>query len=243
MEPSSKRSRITDFFQKLPSNPAISMPEYPAFLRRFRPIDALRCPRSRVRPCRSSPKLQAASTDEASMPPAGDENNSTATNQRGTYKSYSLHKKLEVVAYRREHSETEASRQFGVPRSTIYGWRNLDKEPIEKSQKKGKFPMSKKGKLMKKGAGRPISYKQEIEDELITWVLRQRDLQIPVRRQDIQLKAMELISPDNPSFKASNGWMNKFMRRHSLSLRWDFVTVHIVYYSCIFFLLILQSKD
>ena len=88
MEPSSKRSRITDFFQKLPSNPAVSTPEYPAFLRRFRPIDALRRPRSRVRPCRSSPELQAVSTDEASTPPAADENNSAATNQRGTYKSY-----------------------------------------------------------------------------------------------------------------------------------------------------------
>ena len=44
-EPSSKRSRISDFFQKLPSNPAISTPEYPAFLRCFRPIDALRRPR------------------------------------------------------------------------------------------------------------------------------------------------------------------------------------------------------
>ena len=146
MEPSSKQSRINNFFQKLLSNPAASTPEHPAFLRRFRPIDALRRPRSRVRPCRSSPELQAASTDEASTSPAADENNSTVTNQRGTYKSHSLRKKLEVVAYGREHSEAEASRRFGVPRSTIYGWRNLDKEPIEKSQKKGKFTMSKKGK-------------------------------------------------------------------------------------------------
>ena len=79
--------------------------------------------------------------------------------------------------------------------------------------------MSKKGKHAKKGAGRPISYKQEAEDELIAWVLRQRDIQMPVRRQDFQLKATELISPDSPSFNASNGWMDKFMHRHSLSLR------------------------
>ena len=158
MKPSSNRSRITDFFQKLLFNSAVSTPEYPAFLRCFKPIDALRRPRSHVCPCRSSPELQAASADEASMPPAADENNSTATNQRGTYKSYSLRKKLEVVAYGREHSEAEASQRFGVPRSTIYGWRNFDKEPIEKSQKKGKFPMSKEGKHVKKEAGRPISY-------------------------------------------------------------------------------------
>ena len=42
---------------------------------------------------------------------------------------------------------------------------------------------------------------------------------MPVRRQDIQLKATELISPDSPGFKAFNGWVDKFMHRHSLSLR------------------------
>ena len=109
MEPSSKRSRITDFFQKLLSNPAVSMSEYPAFLRRFRPIDALRHPRSRVCPCRSSPELQAASTDEASMPPAADENNSAATNQSGTYKLYRLRKKLDrEQAFMRDTSNYSA---------------------------------------------------------------------------------------------------------------------------------------
>ena len=109
MEPSSKRSRITDFFQKLPSNPAVSTPEYPAFLRRFRPIDVLRHSRSRVCPCRLSPELQATSTDEASMPPAADENNSAATNQSGTYKSYSLRKKLDrEQAFTRDTSNYSA---------------------------------------------------------------------------------------------------------------------------------------
>ena len=108
-----------------------------------------------------------------------------------------------------------------MSRSTIYGWRNIDKEPIEKlpTAKNGKFPTAKKGKHVKKGAGRPISYAVEIDKELIAWVLRQRDLQVPVRRQDIQLKATALIAPDHPSFKASNGWLDKFMCCHSLSLR------------------------
>ena len=54
--------------------------------------------------------------------------------------------------------------------------------------------MTKKEKHMKKGAGHHISYKQEIEEELITWVLRQRDLQIPVRRQDYYLRQPRLQS-------------------------------------------------
>lgn len=53
---------------------------------------------------------------------------------------------------------------------------------------------------------------------------------------------MELISPDNPSFKASSGWMDKFMLCHSLSLRWGFVIVHVVYYSCYFFFWSYRAK-
>ena len=45
---------------------------------------------------------------------------------------YSLRQKLEIVAYAPEHTEAEASRYYGVSRSTIYGWRNIDKEPIQK---------------------------------------------------------------------------------------------------------------
>ena len=116
--------------------------------------------------------------------------------------------------YTRQNSEAAASRKYGVSRSTIYGWKDLDKEPLKK-----KFPTTTKGKHKKKGAGRPITYPQEREDNLIAWVLWQRDLQLPVWRQDIKLKAIALIAPDHLNFKASAGWLDKFMCRHSLSLR------------------------
>ena len=97
---------------------------------------------------------------------------------------------------------------------TIYGWRNLDKQLIHK-----KVPKKKKGKHIKNGAGRPVSYAKELEDDLVAWILRQRDLQVPVRRQDIKMKATAFITPTKPNFKASSGWVDKFMRRHSLSVR------------------------
>ena len=52
----------------------------------------------------------------------------------------------------------------------MYGWRNIDKEPIQK------VPTAKKGKHLKQGAGRPISYTQKVDKELLTWVLRQQHL-------------------------------------------------------------------
>ena len=132
---------------------------------------------------------------------------------RGVYKSYSLKQKLAIVHYARQNSEAAASVKYGVSQSTIYGWKDLDKQPIRK------LPKKKKGKHIKKGAGRPISYAKEMDDDLLAWVLRQRDLQVPVRRQDIKMKATALITPTNPHFRASSGWVDKFMCCHSLSLR------------------------
>ena len=36
---------------------------------------------------------------------------------------------------------------------------------------------------------------------------------MPVSRRNIQHKATALIKPNNPQFKASSGWIDKFMRR------------------------------
>ena len=206
--PSAKRRKLTDFFQKLPNTGNSQPQEFPGFLRRFEPTDV---PRRQKRPV-GRPRRCLTEPGTETFTPSPDNGEQSAS--RGVYRSYSLRQKLKIVHYARQNSEVAASRQYGVSRSTIYGWKDIDKEPLKK-----KFPTAAKGKHMKKGAGRPITYPQELEDDLITWVLWQRDLQLPVRRQDIQLKATALIAPDHPSFKASAGWVDKFMRRHSLSLR------------------------
>jgi hypothetical protein len=46
-----------------------------------------------------------------------------------------------------------------------------------------------------------------------------RDLQLPVQQQDICRYAKGVITEHNPNFKASTGWLGKFMTRHSLCLR------------------------
>lgn len=212
-QPLPKRRKITDFFSR--STPQ----QFPDSLRRFQPTDVLRRPRRAVGRPRKAPLAANASTaTSSSQSGEGEKEDETKSKRAMVYRSYSLRQKIEVVKYAREHSETAASQRYGIPRSTIYGWKNIDKEPIETAKNK-KFPAAKKGKHTKKGAGRHISYGQDIEEELITWVLMQRDLQIPVRRRDIQLKAKALIGPEHPDFKASNGWVEKFMCRHSLSLR------------------------
>ena len=36
---------------------------------------------------------------------------------------------------------------------------------------------------------------------------------------DIKSKALELIAPENPNFKASDSWLEAFLNRHHLSVR------------------------
>ena len=73
---------------------------------------------------------------------------------------------------------------------------------------------------IRKGQGRKISYPQELEDKLLAWLLEKREVDcVAVSTQVIRLKAISLIRPVNPNFKASDGWVRKFMNRNNLVLR------------------------
>ena len=221
MQKSPKRRKITDFFQKqTPTTEWQQQPEtepqqqvMPAFLTRYRPTSV---PRHKGPVGRFRKHSQSLSDSTEAQPGSSQEPEEAGIKKpRGVYKSFSLHQNLEIVKFARENSEHAASRRYGVSWSTIFGWKDIDKEPATKK----KVPTITKGKHTKKGAGRHLSYSQEIDEELLSWVLHQRDLHIGVRRQDIQFKAKALISERHLDFKVSSGWMDKFMCRHSLSVR------------------------
>ena len=69
------------------------------------------------------------------------------------------------------------------------------------------------------GAGRPLTYPKEAENELVAWVLQLLDVHMPVSVLALQEKAKKVIRPHSPSFGASRGWVEKFFARHRLSLR------------------------
>ena len=125
-----------------------------------------------------------------------------------TKRIYGIQQKRRIVAYATKNSVTEAHEYFNVPRTTINRW-----------MKDGYFERETTKKGTKKGAGRPIVYGVEIDEQLLTWLLDARDKQLPVTTPLLRAKALELITPTHPKFKASDGWVQKFKQRHSLVLR------------------------
>ena len=102
----------------------------------------------------------------------------------------------------------QASKEFNIPKSTV-------QDILKASQ--GVTPA--KGKAHKKGAGRPLSYSPEKEQEVVGWILEMRDVNLPVSIAEVKEKAREVVCKENPHFKASNGWIQKFFKRNHFTLR------------------------
>ena len=58
-------------------------------------------------------------------------------------KIYTLAQKLEVLQYVRTHFEAEAARHFEIPRTTIQGWKGLDRQPIDRKKSRRKSGRTK----------------------------------------------------------------------------------------------------
>ena len=68
------------------------------------------------------------------------------------------------------------------------------------------------------GGGRRLSYSPETDKQLLEWVVERSRNGLPVSREAIQTQALQLVRDECPDFKASSGWVEKFLIRHKISL-------------------------
>ena len=111
--------------------------------------------------------------------------------------------KLEVVDYAETHGNRKASREFNVPETNVRDWR------------KQKVVLKDMNKTKKARLGRQALY-PELEKELYDWIVDQRSSGYIVTSLHIRLHAQKICK--DSTFEASNGWAQKFMRRHGLAL-------------------------
>ena len=125
-------------------------------------------------------------------------------------KTYDTSYKLKAIERAEQSLKETAAREFGVDAKRIHMWC---------SQKDQLAAMKKEKKSTRKrldGAGRKPD-NVEMEEELFGWIAELRPRHLRVSRRMIRVQTKLLSSDD--SFKASRGWLDHFMKRHSLSLR------------------------
>ena len=187
--PPPAKKQITDFFK--PIDQQSSKKTMPYFLQRYN-SSSISNSKHAVRPSRSD----SESSGPGPSKPKTVQSHKIASKRSAVNKTYSLAKKMAVLLeYVAKYSESEAACHFEIPRTTLRGWKGLDKQPIERAGSSTK----KKGKN-KTGAGRPISYGDDLDEELNQWILEMRDLNLPVSNKQIQRKAIEVIQPSHPTF-------------------------------------------
>ena len=163
------------------------------------------------------PKRLAKLVDysSSSQEEPSDERDEPATSKKRMHRMYSVEQKKKVAYYARHHGIRKASRRFGVHHKNVQRWVKNQVSSIKNPRKR----------VNRKGQGRKISYPQDLEDKLVAWILEKREEDfVAVSTQMIRLKALSLIKDTNPKFKASDGWVRKFMQRNDLVLR---VRTHI----------------
>ena len=117
-------------------------------------------------------------------------------------KMYSKGQKKKVADYARFHGVHKAAKEFKVSHSNVIRW----KKEVSRIRNPSK-------RSHRRGQGRKVSYPKDLEDKLVAWILEKRETDcVAISTQVIRCKALALIRSVRPNFKASDGWVCKFMK-------------------------------
>ncbi|KAL9982304.1 hypothetical protein ACROYT_G004331 [Oculina patagonica] len=123
--------------------------------------------------------------------------------------SYNLAFKLKIVAEAEAvENNSEIAREYGISESMVRRWRKDQANLFN-----GELKLSAKRKTM--GCFTPKH--PELDQRMLEWFTEQRSQGIAVSGLMLRLKAKEFC--DDPEFKASLGWYQRWKQRHSISLR------------------------
>ncbi len=123
---------------------------------------------------------------------------------------YSAGQKKKVADYSRYHGIRKTARHFKVSHSNVIRWKKERVTALKNPNKRHH----------RRGQGRKLSYPSELENKLVAWIYEKRESECaPVSTRIVRCKASSLVSPVNKCFKASDGWVRKFMKRNNLVLR------------------------
>jgi len=123
-----------------------------------------------------------------------------------------LKRKIEVIQYLQKpnSSERKASEIFNVSKTTVNNIKKRKDELLERNNTENNSKQRKR-----KNIGH-----ENINKATLTWFQKMRSINARISGSMIQEVALEFASKfGNLSFKASNGWLEKFKLRHEISQR------------------------
>lgn len=127
------------------------------------------------------------------------------------YKELNIKEKLEVAKFLETHSEREAAKRFGISKTTAH---NLKKRKHEFASRMEIEAESSKRKMTKR-----TGY-EDVNNATYLWFKKLRSINARISGPMIQRAALKFAGDFNcPDFKASNGWLNKFTAKRSISYK------------------------
>ena len=114
-----------------------------------------------------------------------------------------------VVEEAKLHGFRQTALIYKIAPTTIVSWSKLNLDLVKGNHRGARAPG---------GGTRPILGSSS-DEKIAEWILRQRDLHIPVSRDAIKQYALTHFGSTDQQFKASNGWLDSFFNRHNMSLR------------------------
>ena len=124
---------------------------------------------------------------------------------------YSVKDKLNIVNTAKNTSITKTAQQFGVDRKCIREWIALEKA--------GKFDNVSPASYRLSGGGRPVT-SAKVDADIYEWFLSMRQKGFRVSGKRLRMEAQKLyLMAGFTGFRASDGWLSKWMKRHSISQR------------------------
>lgn len=134
----------------------------------------------------------------------------TRSAEMGKYlNSYTAAFKLKVVEYALEHGKRAAGRHFDVDEKCVRRWCGQKEHLASASSTRRAF------------RGKPCKY-PEVENELLSYVTEVRNNGFALSTDMLRFRALELADAKGiprADFKASAGWIRRFMKRKNLSIR------------------------
>ena len=128
--------------------------------------------------------------------------------KRGKYAMYTHEEKQDVLNEVELCGLRATARKWRIAPSTIGTW---------KKELACDVPRHKSGRKI--AVGRKLAYDKEIEEKVACFVVEKREHQLPVSRASVTRYILSLTKSKYPDFKASSGWLTRFMDRNSFTVR------------------------